>query len=247
MLFSLKSLRNGDCFCSRYDENRQTMFYCGFFTTVAGFIWFLIGFMIRCAFFAEAFGPSVDAVACGIMVVGLMILIIGICSTISIVCAAKPNNRTGCLVINDSGTYFDEIGSKLTKQYGLFPDPHQQHSLDHDHRHPQQQHNFHYDSHYYQKKKISKKILNIGENECGTMRIQPDDSLCSSDLNDLSTISSTSSSSSSSPPSSSRSKENRKISSLAFINLSSSSARSSSSSNNNTNSQLYQSDIAMIA
>ncbi|KAH7636801.1 uncharacterized protein LOC124494398 [Dermatophagoides farinae] len=102
MILCLKSVRDGECFCSRYDENRQTMFYCGFFTTIAGFIWFIIGFTIRCAFFAEAFGPSVDAVACGIMVVGLMILVIGLFSTISIVCTSKTNNKTSCVSSSSS-------------------------------------------------------------------------------------------------------------------------------------------------
>ncbi|XP_027203508.2 uncharacterized protein LOC113797350 [Dermatophagoides pteronyssinus] len=119
MIFCFKSLRDGECFCSRYDENRQTMFYCGFFTTIAGFIWFIIGFTIRCAFFAEAFGPSVDAVACGIMVVGLMILVIGLFSTISIVCTSKTNNKTSCvsssttnLSSNNSHQYHQHHGSR---------------------------------------------------------------------------------------------------------------------------------------
>lgn len=103
MLGCIKPFRNGDCFCSRYDENRQTMFYCGFFTTIAGFLWFIIGFTIRCAFFVEAFGPSVDAVACGIMIVGIMILVIGIFSTISIVCTSKTN-KTSCV---SSGIFDD--------------------------------------------------------------------------------------------------------------------------------------------
>lgn len=103
MLGCIKPFRNGDCFCSRYDENRQTMFYCGFFTTIAGFLWFIIGFTIRCAFFVEAFGPSVDAVACGIMIVGIMIMVIGIFSTISIVCTSKTN-KTSCV---SSGIFDD--------------------------------------------------------------------------------------------------------------------------------------------
>ncbi len=90
-LLCFTKLRERDCFCSRYDENRQTMvgvfiqvhfsynsflinmflqFYCGFFTALAGFIWFLVGFALRCAFFTQAFGPSVIAIACASMVVG---------------------------------------------------------------------------------------------------------------------------------------------------------------------------------
>src|SRR5699024_9374836 len=99
------------CFCSRYDENRQTMFYCGFFTTLAGFIWFVIGFSLKCAFFTQAFGPSVTAVACGIMVVGIMVIILGFCFTLSIVCTGKGNNKTGC-VSSSSGKLRSSHGHK---------------------------------------------------------------------------------------------------------------------------------------
>ena len=96
-LICIHKIRESDCFCTNYDENRQTMFYCGFFTTLAGFIWFVIGFSLKCAFFTQAFGPSVNAVACGIMVVGIMVLILGVCSTLSVVCTSKANNKTGCV------------------------------------------------------------------------------------------------------------------------------------------------------
>ncbi|KAI2803265.1 hypothetical protein BLOT_007389 [Blomia tropicalis] len=96
-LLCCRVFRDNDCFCSRYDENRQTMFYCGFFTTLAGFIWFVIGFSLKCAFFTQAFGQSVVAVAFGIMVVGIMVLVLGICFTLSIICSGKSNNKTGCI------------------------------------------------------------------------------------------------------------------------------------------------------
>lgn len=102
-LVCFHKFRESDCFCSRYDENRQTMFYCGFFTTLAGFIWFVIGFSLKCAFFTQAFGPSVTAVACGIMVVGVMVLIIGLSFTLSIVCTGKGKNKTGCVSSDSDG------------------------------------------------------------------------------------------------------------------------------------------------
>lgn len=88
---------NNLCFCSKYDENRQTMFYCGFFSTLAGFLWLIIGFGLKCAFFSRAFGPSVNAVACGIMIVGLMVLVAGLCFTLSVVCTGRSKNKTECL------------------------------------------------------------------------------------------------------------------------------------------------------
>ena len=97
MKLCFRKIRESDCFCSRYDENRQTMFYCGFFTTLAGFIWFVIGFGLRCAFFAQTLGPSVNAVACGIMIVGIMVLVAGLSFTLSVVCSGKSHNKTTCI------------------------------------------------------------------------------------------------------------------------------------------------------
>ncbi|KAH9408630.1 hypothetical protein TYRP_010897 [Tyrophagus putrescentiae] len=96
-LLCFTKLRERDCFCSRYDENRQTMFYCGFFTALAGFIWFLVGFALRCAFFTQAFGPSVIAIACASMVVGILVLILGLVFTMSVVLSGKSYNKTGCV------------------------------------------------------------------------------------------------------------------------------------------------------
>ena len=127
-----RKFRQADCFCSRYDENRQTMFYCGFFTTLAGFIWFVVGFSLKCAFFTQAFGPSVTAVACGIMVVGCAVLLLGICFTLSIVCRGKGNNKTGC-VSTSSGKFASSQGSKKNRIYFDSPleidSSHQSHGL----------------------------------------------------------------------------------------------------------------------
>lgn len=124
MKFCFRSLRESDCFCSRYDENRQTMFYCGFFTTLAGFIWFIIGFGLRCAFFAETLGPSVNAVACGIMVVGIMVLVAGLCCTFSVVCAGKSHNKTTCISSSTSlSSNSGKLRSKQLNQKIFFDSP----------------------------------------------------------------------------------------------------------------------------
>lgn len=115
MRFCFYKVREQDCFCFRYDENRQTMFYCGFFTALAGFIWFLVGFGLRWAFFSQTFGPEVNAVACGIMVVGIMVLVVGLVSTLSTICTGKTHNKTNCisssLSSGSSGSRFSSSSS----------------------------------------------------------------------------------------------------------------------------------------